>query len=569
MSQPDGFEIRPPTLKQIEEYKKFIDRKILALEKSISSGRAKIQEVEKRIELKSFEAKELKSLFRKLKTARSDVLAQWRDSEKYILWLDDLRRTGKHDELVTRVRELPSILKTQQDITEAPLREQIDKLRTLEKSLSVEIISVDGRRFSTRKKSLLEAECQKISQQRLILESQLNSEIVNNGHSREVVDAYVYLFDALPNSTSDNLAQVIQNEQRTLEKEQLQVLELSNDLKSVRDLLSEDSLNQNVRAFVTEKRDRVAANLEAHRIETIKASTERTKKLANRKKREAAGIAHKVVQHTNDLALVKKYSGDVLEQEIKRIELNIEKQRVSLQRLDAKLQNETEKCCRLLEQLKARGKYFGDCDVKVLPSIVKWNQLALYSSLHNRIAAWSETRNLRMKAMELLGAQTRELQPLLRLQNEVVLAERRVESFKSKVETGAIKRKSPPLMAVEDWGDAEDLATLYMKWLGYTDAKRMPDGADGGIDVNSLKAIAQVKDHAKGVTRPAVQQLYGVAAAEKKVPLFFARSYARQAIEWGDLHHVLLFQFNIRGEVVAVSAMAKKILANGIKGLSL
>ena len=57
-----------------------------------------------------------------------------------------------------------------------------------------------------------------------------------------------------------------------------------------------------------------------------------------------------------------------------------------------------------------------------------------------------------------------------------------------------------------------------------------------------------------------LQQLFGVAAAERKILVFFERSYAKTANEWGQKHGMALFQFSIRGDVKAVSTKAEQIL---------
>ena len=114
-------------------------------------------------------------------------------------------------------------------------------------------------------------------------------------------------------------------------------------------------------------------------------------------------------------------------------------------------------------------------------------------------------------------------------------------------------------MAIENWSDAELFAEKYMKWLGFADAKRTGAGADEGKDVDSRKAIAQVKDMGTGASRPMLQQLNGVAAAERKIPIFFARSYATTAKEWGEKHGIALFQFSLRGEVKAISRKAREL----------
>ena len=132
-----------------------------------------------------------------------------------------------------------------------------------------------------------------------------------------------------------------------------------------------------------------------------------------------------------------------------------------------------------------------------------------------------------------------------------------LEKFEAKLSSGS--KGHLPKMAIENWSDAELFAEKYMKWLGFADAKRTGAGADEGKDVDSRKAIAQVKDMGTGASRPMLQQLNGVAAAERKIPIFFARSYATTAKEWGEKHGIALFQFSLRGEVKAISRKAREL----------
>lgn len=118
----------------------------------------------------------------------------------------------------------------------------------------------------------------------------------------------------------------------------------------------------------------------------------------------------------------------------------------------------------------------------------------------------------------------------------------------------------PPRIPVENWDDAEELAVRYIKWLGYADARRTGAGSDEGKDVESSKCVAQVKDLGTGATRPMLQQLFGVASAEKKTPIFFSRSYARTAMEWGDRHGIALFKFDLRGTVTPLNSAASNLL---------
>jgi len=105
---------------------------------------------------------------------------------------------------------------------------------------------------------------------------------------------------------------------------------------------------------------------------------------------------------------------------------------------------------------------------------------------------------------------------------------------------------------VNEWEDAERLAEKHLQRLGYSDARRTNAGADGGVDVESGRAVAQVKDQSNPVGRHLIQQLYGVAHSRNKKAFFFARRYAPQAVEWARENGVKLYQFNRAGVVTEV-----------------
>ncbi|WP_083885590.1 restriction endonuclease [Nocardia thailandica] len=71
-------------------------------------------------------------------------------------------------------------------------------------------------------------------------------------------------------------------------------------------------------------------------------------------------------------------------------------------------------------------------------------------------------------------------------------------------------------------------------------------GADGGIDVRSSVALAQVKWRGGAVSRPDVQQLFGAHGSDfGKALLFFAASdYSQPAVEYADRHSIALFVYH-------------------------
>ena len=113
-----------------------------------------------------------------------------------------------------------------------------------------------------------------------------------------------------------------------------------------------------------------------------------------------------------------------------------------------------------------------------------------------------------------------------------------------------------PKKVVTTWKHAEELARDFLVYLGFHDSQLTGGGADGGVDVTSSRAVGQVKMHSKGVGRPDVQGLVGVASVEKKTPVFFAMMYTSDAVKWAEQANVALFRFERSGEVGAVTQAA-------------
>jgi len=203
----------------------------------------------------------------------------------------------------------------------------------------------------------------------------------------------------------------------------------------------------------------------------------------------------------------------------------------------------------------------GESTKQILGELKSRGRLKNYLPLYNLVAKKDELKVLIQQKQTLVSAIKQRLQKV----NECSAQIADINSELSRLEREAMShigrhRQPLPRMDIENWSDAELFAEKYMKWLGFADAKRTGEGADEGKDVDSRKAIAQVKDMGTGASRPMLQQLNGVAAAERKIPIFFARSYATTAKEWGEKHGIALFQFTLRGEVKAISKKAKELL---------
>ncbi|WIB65851.1 restriction endonuclease [Curtobacterium sp. MCBD17_040] len=115
---------------------------------------------------------------------------------------------------------------------------------------------------------------------------------------------------------------------------------------------------------------------------------------------------------------------------------------------------------------------------------------------------------------------------------------------------------------------AEALAAAWMQWMGLAGATATQFGGDGGIDVTQREWVAQVKNYTRtNVGRPEVQNLYGVAAAERKRPMFFTSSgYSSGAVEFADKVGVALFVYDAVGGALTPVNLAAKIVMKGGHG---
>lgn len=106
--------------------------------------------------------------------------------------------------------------------------------------------------------------------------------------------------------------------------------------------------------------------------------------------------------------------------------------------------------------------------------------------------------------------------------------------------------------------DAELNAMEQMRKLGHLDAEVSPVGPDGGIDVRSSSAIAQVKWRGGQTSRAEVQNLFGARANNHHLKMLFfsAAGYSKKAIEYADEVSVLLFTYEPDGEICPVNLVA-------------
>lgn len=107
---------------------------------------------------------------------------------------------------------------------------------------------------------------------------------------------------------------------------------------------------------------------------------------------------------------------------------------------------------------------------------------------------------------------------------------------------------------------AEEYAAELMESFGYANVHLTPAGADGGIDVTSEEAVAQVKMEGVPTARPVLQAIYGNASHLGKEALVFSLAgFTRQAVQWAEASGVALFQFSHDGAIVPLSSAAEDL----------
>lgn len=135
-------------------------------------------------------------------------------------------------------------------------------------------------------------------------------------------------------------------------------------------------------------------------------------------------------------------------------------------------------------------------------------------------------------------------------------------NWNAKNELERIKRR-PSKTPINTWQDAEELAKRWMQYFGFYDSKLTASGSDGGWDVDSSKAVAQVKFEGTNTGRPEIQKIAGIAHDQEKQALFFSLSgYTKAAIEWANSSRirVALFSYDNSGNLTCVNTSASNLV---------
>ncbi|WP_338077062.1 restriction endonuclease [Cellulomonas hominis] len=108
---------------------------------------------------------------------------------------------------------------------------------------------------------------------------------------------------------------------------------------------------------------------------------------------------------------------------------------------------------------------------------------------------------------------------------------------------------------------AEQMAAAAMRSMGFADAQETPVGPDGGVDVRSRRAIAQVKFRGAQTGRADVQRLVGARGREVLDLFFFTiAGYSARAVEYATEMDVALFTYDPTGALSPHSPAAVRHL---------
>ena len=200
--------------------------------------------------------------------------------------------------------------------------------------------------------------------------------------------------------------------------------------------------------------------------------------------------------------------------------------------------------------LKIRGKL-----ISLFCNENKWSKQELIDTNSD---LFPRLRNLKRQIDELESELHKEQREIQRARINIEKLKNAEALIKQALPIGERKEKRPKRVVTE-WRHAEELARDFMVFLGFVDASLTGRGADSGVDVMSSKAIGQVKMHNKGVPRYDIQRLVGEASVLRKVPIFFALSYSKDAVSWSEEHGIPLFKFERSGAVAPMTRKAMQL----------
>lgn len=149
----------------------------------------------------------------------------------------------------------------------------------------------------------------------------------------------------------------------------------------------------------------------------------------------------------------------------------------------------------------------------------------------------------------------------------IVVNKRIDEARKRAQETPFRKKKRGPLPHRYPNGvtheEAEHLVCSWMKYLGEIDARVTRFVGDGGIDIESMGFVVQVKNYKGSVPVADIRSLQGVASADGRKPIFFTSgSFTKEGEKFATSVKMPLIRYNaIEGSLEALNPPAEVFLS--------
>ncbi len=190
---------------------------------------------------------------------------------------------------------------------------------------------------------------------------------------------------------------------------------------------------------------------------------------------------------------------------------------------------------------------------------------------------WRSAESISLRIRELredLGNLTKDAEKIPVLKKAVKELDTRIAEMEKAagVKTIGPVGKAPRAGFIANDYEFEKFMAAWMRWLGWADAKAVPKGPDGGVDVIATGALGQAKYWNVPVAIEDIQRHNGVCEGIPKYGrVFLAKNgYSPQAIKWADDHDLPLFEMKAGSKdagVVASTKAGEKLLQVGAKAM--
>jgi len=135
----------------------------------------------------------------------------------------------------------------------------------------------------------------------------------------------------------------------------------------------------------------------------------------------------------------------------------------------------------------------------------------------------------------------------------------------SEAKSGSTRGAEPRIGFVKDSHDFEQFLAKWMRWAGWPEARAVPVGPDGGVDVKARGALGQAKYWDKPVGIEEIQRHMGVVYKLKPEGRIFLskNGYTPQAVEFAEREGMVLLEMKSEAgsaKAVGVTSIAKRLV---------